>query len=183
MSTDGPRSISLEQLRTGFPHMPAACGEHHAQAALVCLTHHGHRPGVGLTIGGDFPETVRIEWTFEVDEAMRRYWRDLTEAVEQGAVGLAILLVRLLAGYTIVERAVKGTGIDWWLGEAGDSLFQRKARLEVSGILTGTTAQLTNRVSAKVEQTRRSDGTGLEAFVVVVEFSGPQARVVKSHER
>jgi hypothetical protein len=173
------RSISLEDLRTGFPHVPPACGEHHAQAASVVFHHLGQSSGVGLTIGGDFSEVVRVEWAHEVDGPMRRYWSDLSEAVEQGAVGLAILLVKLLTGYTVVERAVKGTGIDWWLGQSDDPLFQRKARLEASGILSGSPTKVASRVRAKVEQTRQSDSSGLEALVVVVEFSTPQAEVIK----
>jgi hypothetical protein len=43
-----------------------------------------------------------------------------------------------LTDYTIVERACKGTGFDYWLGDEDDDLFQWKARLEISGILKGT---------------------------------------------
>lgn len=178
-STTEIRSVSLDLLRSGFPQVPPACGELHAQAASVCLAHHGHPTGVLPTISGDFSETVRVEWTDEIDEAVIRYWADLTEAVEQGAVGIAILLARLLGGYTVVERAVKGTGIDWWMGRTDDPLFQRKARLEVSGILGATAGQVAARAAAKVEQTKQSDDSGLEAYVVVVEFSAPRSQVLK----
>ena len=117
------RSISLDDLIDGFRFLPLACGEHHLQAALVCLHHHAHATSVKLTIDGDFAADLRVEWSYRIDEAMFRYWSDLTEAVEQGSVGLAILLARFLTGYTIVERAVKTTGIDWWLGTESDPLF------------------------------------------------------------
>src|SRR5438105_9337121 len=100
---------------------------------------------------------------------MRRYWNDLEEATEQGAYGLAILLVRALIGYTVIERACKGTGFDWWLGNDDNSL-QRMARLEVSGILQGEAWRVRSRVAAKVVQTERSNSSGLAAYVVVVEF-------------
>ena len=68
---------------------------------------------------------------------MRRTHNDLQDATEAGACGLAILLVQLFVGYTVVERSVKGTGFDYWLGSENDALFQNKARLEASGILRG----------------------------------------------
>jgi hypothetical protein len=151
----------------------------HAQAASICLKQHGHSTGVELTIQGDFSEKVRVQWVHEVDGAMARYWNDLTEAVEQGAVGLAMLIARLLSGYTVIERSVKGTGVDWWLGSTDDPLFTRKARLEVSGILSGTAAQVDARMRLKIEQSKQSDTTGLGAYIVVVEFSAPQSQVVK----
>jgi len=134
---------------------------------------------VELLIHGDFSDKVRVQWVHEIEEAILRYWNDQVEAVEQGAVGLALLITRLVTGYTVVERSVLGTGIDWWLGSTDDPLFQRKARLEVSGIMSGSTAQVDARARIKIEQTRRSDDTGLEAYIVVVEFSAPQAQVVK----
>jgi hypothetical protein len=77
------------------------------------------------------------------------------------------------------DRAVQeGTGFDWWLGN-DDDLFQAKARLEVSGILKGTTKQISSRISSKKSQTRQSDALGLAAFVVVVEFGTPRSRVVQ----
>jgi hypothetical protein len=173
------QSVSLDLLRSGFPRIPAACGEVHAQAAAVCLHLHEHQSGVELAIGGDYSQVVRVEWKHRIDEAVLGYWKDLTEAVEQGAVGIAILLAKHLEGYTIVERAVKGSGIDWWLGKSDDPLFQKKARLEVSGMMSATKPQISSRVRLKIEQSRRSDDSKLTAYVIVVEFSAPQAQVIK----
>lgn len=58
-------------------------------------------------------------------------------------------------------------------------LFQRKARLEVSGILKGNDSMLRNRHAAKVEQTRKSDSMHLPAYVSVIEFSQPKAVFTK----
>ena len=43
-------------------------------------------------------------------------YRDLQEATEMGACGIAIVIARELIGYSIIERSVKGTGFDYWLG-------------------------------------------------------------------
>jgi hypothetical protein len=58
-----------------------------------------------------------------------------------------------------------------------DNLFQGKARLEVSGILRGTTRRINSRIKARMGQTRQSDNLALTAYVVVVEFGTPRAKV------
>ena len=91
---------------------------------------------------------------------------------------MAILLIRALTGYTVIERSRKGTGFDWWLGTE-DNLFQGEGRLEVSGILRGTTRRINSRIKARMGQTRQSDNLALTAYVVVVEFGTPRAKVMQ----
>jgi hypothetical protein len=169
-------NLDLSELATGFPHVPPECGAALTQAAVVCLKHLGHSSGVRLQVDDPFLRRAGLEWSLVLTEAMRRYWNDLEEAVEQGAYGLAILLMRHLTGYTVIERSRKGTGFDWWLG-AEDDLFQAKARLEVSGILRGSARRIRSRVSAKKKQTKSSEQLLLPAYIVVVEFGTPRARV------
>lgn len=171
-------TIDLDSLAAGFPHIPQVCGQMMAQACAVCLDHHAHKCGVTLTVEAEVAEVGKLLWSEPVTDAMRRFWNDLDVATEHGAYGVAILLVRRITGYTIVERARKGTGFDWWLGHE-DDLFQKKARLEVSGILRGDSAQIARRVALKKKQTRQSDSTDLPAYVVVVEFSTPRSKFVK----
>jgi hypothetical protein len=103
---------------------------------------------------------------------------DWEEAIEMGACGIAILLLRDHTGLT-VQRAFKGGGFDYWLGIADDNLpFQNLARLDVSGVLHGDESRIKARVKEKLEQIKPSDGS-LSAYIVVVEFSRPLARVVK----
>jgi hypothetical protein len=79
-----------------------------------------------------------------------------------------------------VERSAKGTGIDYWVG-SGDSrgIFQRSARLEVSGILKGDRAKIKDRLREKLAQTDQSIKSGLSAHVAIVEFSNPEVMLVK----
>jgi hypothetical protein len=112
-----------------------------------------------------------------VSEPMQRAYRDMQEATELGACGVAILVVRDITGHTAVERSVKGTGFDYWLGsgdaaDAGLEPLERRARLEVSGILHGPAEIVEARVREKIRQTRRSAGD-YPAYVVVVEFGQP----------
>jgi hypothetical protein len=172
------RGLDLDDLAEGFAHIPRECGGTLAQAATVCLEGQGHVPGVVLRVEGSFLAVFPVHWPRSVTEAMRRYWNDPDVATEEGAYGLAILLIQALTGYTIVERARKGTGFDWWLGD-DDNLFQGKARLEVSGILRGGTRRINSRVAARSAQSERSAGSGLTGYVVVVEFGTPRAKVVR----
>jgi hypothetical protein len=149
-----------------------------AQAAVVCLDRQAHTDHVPLVIDGAFTATFSLSWSEGITEAKRRFWNDLDEATQQGAYAVAILLIRALTGYTVIERSRKGTGFDWWLGTE-DNLFQGKARLEVSGILRGTRRRINSRIKARVGQTRQSDHLALTAYVVVVELGTPRAKVVQ----
>ena len=68
-----------------------------------------------------------------------------------------------------------GTGFDYWLGDKDSVLFQKKARLEVSGILKGDDTAISRRYTSKVEQTHKSDELQLPAYISVIEFSRPKA--------
>jgi hypothetical protein len=171
-------ALTLDDLIHGFPHIPSEGGAMMAQAAAVCLDHQAHTSHVRLTVDGAFTATFSLSWSEEITEAKRRFWNDLEEATQQGAYAVAILLTRVLTGYTVIERSRKGTGFDWWLGTE-DNLFQGKARLEVSGILRGTTRRLNSRIKARLRQTRQSDHLALTAYVVVVEFGTPRAKLVQ----
>ena len=98
-------------------------------------------------------------------------------ATEHGAYGVAFLIIGVASNFAAIERSARGTGFDYWLGD-DDGLFQRKARLEVSGMLTGGISAVNKRVAEKIGQTKRSAGT-LPAYAVIVEFGGPMAKVVK----
>ena len=106
-----------------------------AEAAAVCLEENFHTFGAELVVTGRFQNTYDLDWT-QVTEQVRRTWADLREATEFGAEGVAILLIKEETDYTTIERAAIGTRIDRWLGYESDTPdFQRRARLETSGIL------------------------------------------------
>ena len=116
---------------------------------------------------------------------MRRGWRDLQEATEYGATAIAILLVIKTTEYTIIERSAKGLGFDYWLLEEelydeDDLLPAGTARLEVSGMIhEEKDSKIRARVEEKVTQTKTSDDLKLPAIIVVVEFSRPEAHLVR----
>ena len=175
---NSPASLILEDLSGGFPHIPPECGTVLVQSAVLCLEGQGHKSGVPLTVHGSFNTAFRLLWSMDVTEAMRRYWNDPDETAEQAAYALALLMLRSLARLTVSERSRKGTGFDWWLASE-DNLFQATARLEVSGIMRGSTKRINRRLKERLEQTERSDPSRLTAYVAVVEFGGPTAKVIQ----
>jgi hypothetical protein len=146
-----------------------------ADAASVCLEERGHGTEVRLHVTGNFRGVYRLH-RLKVTGRMRGTY-DPDEATEFGACGIAILVIRERTGLT-VQRAFKGDGFDYWVGMAdAHRPFQNMARLEVSGIRHGQPRQVRARVRQKLEQIRLSDAI-LPAYVIVVEFNRPEARVV-----
>ena len=169
----------LDTLERGMPGITPRIGAYLAEAAVTCLEEETHGPGVAMQIDGDCQHRVRIRWLAGGDRDQRaKSWRDADEATEQGACGIAALLVAALTEYTIVERARKGPGFDYWLGKKDSValLFQDKARLEVSGLRRGDERAIESRVRRKAKQLEPSDGA-LPGVVAVVEFSSPRTRV------
>lgn len=150
-----------------------------AEAAAVCLEDQGHAERVALAVepchNGPY-ELVRGT----VTELDRRTYADRSAATKEGAEGVARLLVRALFDLVLTGASDRGTGIDYWLGGDADDtdLFGRgRKRLEVSGIRHGDAAEVRRRVKEKRDQVAPSHATGLDAIVVVVEFSAPRAVV------
>jgi hypothetical protein len=147
-----------------------------ADAAALCLADQGHGSEVILRVSGEFRTTYQLHRP-DVTDPMRGTY-DLEEATELGACGMAILMMRDQTGLT-VQRAFRGEGFDYWRGNIDEQRpFQQMARLEVSGIRHGDRRRVTARVKEKLVQVGSSEGT-LAGYVVVVEFSAPQARVEK----
>ena len=147
-----------------------------AEAAGFCLESQGHTQGVNLLVRGHIEKDHSILWPPVNEEALQTY--DADHATEFGATGIAVLLAKLEIGYDVIERSRKGTGIDYWLGNETETLpFQRRARLEVSGIGRGDESTVRARVRQKLKQTQRSDDVQLPAYVIVVEFGRPLAEV------
>ena len=177
--------LALPDLASGrIPAVTPAIGGYQAEACGVCLESQGHLPGTNLKVTGERHNDYSVIWPPVPAQAPSRGWDVSGDAVEHGAAGLAILLIIAETDYTVIERSVRGTGVDYWLGQDSAALpFQERARLEVSGILRGTEGEIATRVRQKLNQTRRSDYSRLPAYVVVIEFSRPVAEVRRRNER
>lgn len=143
------------------------------EAAAICLNKRGHGSTVNLSGEGHFPEVYEVSCE-ALHERAADSWSDLQEATEYGATGIALAVLFTETGMKM-KRAYKGTGIDYWGGVINQGFpFQEKARIEISGILSGTQNQIDTRLRQKLDQTAATSYTGLPAYAAVVEFGNPK---------
>lgn len=168
--------LCLSALARGMEGLSPAKGLELAEAASVCLGHGRHRSGVELAITGHWQRTRPLVFD-EPSPQARRTHADLQEATESGACALAIAVARDETGMEVVERARKGTGVDYWLGRTV-GVFE--ARLEVSGILAGGRPELERRVRQKLAQIQRAGPSDVPGYAAVVEFTDPRVHVERT---
>lgn len=177
-------TLDLNEIKKGMPGITKEWGSLMAQAGLVCLEHHNHPSGVLLTVKGDHKVDYYITWSDKVTHQISASWNDLDDATEYGACCIAILLSLDITNYMVIKRSAKKTGFDYWLGEKNENAilpFDKKVRLEISGILSDTESVVNTRLKEKLVRTEKSDNLGLDAHVIVVEFSKPLAKYAEKH--
>jgi hypothetical protein len=89
---------------------------------------------------------------------------------------LALEAIRLLTGFTGVQRSQKGTRFDYYLGRSGEDtlIFNDTANLEVSGIFQQTKSNtVAARKGKKTTRMEKPGGPGLigKTYICVVELS------------
>jgi hypothetical protein len=169
-------TINLNDICQGLPGLTTVSGRHLFEACVVCLARNNHNSiGTEFRVSGDMDIVYRLIWDNIFDDQLDRTWADQFYATEHGAVCLAILLALKLTDFTIIEKSARKNGFDYWLGQKDDILFQKKARLEISGIFIGDTGDVNQRFRVKVRQTDQSDNLKLSAYIGIVEFSKPMA--------
>jgi hypothetical protein len=178
---DSRLHLDFDALRNGQVGISATYGSFLAEAASHCLHFHQHQNPTLLSITGDHTTAGTLAWC-DAGDLEQTTWADLHEATEYGAYAVGIIVALRLTEKSRVERSVRGTGVDYWIsdGEDQDGLFQRTARLEISGLLKGGEARMAARLRGKVLQTQRSDSLGLPAYIAIVDFSEPEARFVQA---
>jgi len=155
------------------------------EKCMVCLDNQGHASEVALDVEfGESNTVFRVLWSGQVTEEMKQSHADLQEAVEFAACAITFLVVPALTEMTIVEQASRGTTVDYYLApkDRDDCLiFNRTARLEVSGILRETESNsVEGRISDKLRRLKPNPRGEMPTFVSVVEFGRPRAKVVKT---
>ena len=169
------RIINVYGLKEASQLSAVRCADF-SEAAAVCLDFHRHSPGVLLTVEGDLKGQFELIWE-QTTQRIKDSRNDMSYTVESGAYCLAMLVIEKLTKLKVTKQSQKRTGFDYWLGGDDHPAMQHKARLEVSGILSGSKSQVNQRLKEKIAQTSKSDGLNLPAFVVVVEFSQPLIKI------
>lgn len=101
-----------------------------------------------------------------------RAWRDDARATEWGAEAVAILCVDACRGMVVVERAMRGSRVDYYVGGPDDGL-ERAAALEIGGTQSDGVAGL-------LEEKRRQAAQNpdrLPALAVAVRFHDPRVMI------
>ncbi|HWZ15429.1 MAG TPA: hypothetical protein VNW95_09345 [Mucilaginibacter sp.] len=166
--------INLNILEDGSTGLSPRNGAFLGEAASVCLKHNGHPVNISMPSEGHFQETYDLT-CYEVGEDAVGSFADMQETTEYGACGIALAIIATELSLQ-AERSWKGTGFDYWLGKRDEGLpFENSARLEVSGIISGTEEQAAQRLRQKLDQTKVSDADPyLSAYAIIVEFSNPR---------
>ena len=179
------KKLHLDKLKGGISGISRTYGAFLAEAIVVCLTSAGHQSSVKLKVEGDFDTEFELEWQEEIGLAELSSWRDLKEATEYAAMGLAVLLISALTIYEVFQRNDQGEDADFTMQEASSSNIARhdkvqKAHLEVSGIFVESlTNTLNMRISAKAKGLEKRVMPSLPVFIAVIEFSIPKAKIVE----
>lgn len=160
-------------------HLSAVRCADFSEAAAVCLDANGHLSSVILIVEGDLTGQFELGWS-EVTQQMKDSRSDMEDTVESGAYCLAMLVIEKLTQLQVTKQSQKRTGFDYWLGIEESFGMQHLARLEVSGILKGSKGQINQRLKEKVQQTKKSDNLNIPAYIVVVEFSQPFLKIVRT---
>lgn len=166
--------INLDILNDSFMGLTPEIGSYMRQACIVCLDSQSHKSGAEFSVND---QKTLIQWAQEVDDKIMRNWRDLQEATEYGASAISVLLAERETNYTCLERSSKGSGFDYYLGDEDDfGIFQHKAKLEISGILSETkTNTVKQRVKEKKDQVDKYAKENMQAHICVTAFSAPKA--------
>lgn len=179
------KTLDLDILKEGLPGITARMGAFMSEAAVVALTLNGHKSGVILKIEGDFKEEYQIIWKEPLTDNVIHAWGNLRDVVSHASVALSLLLIQELTNFVFFEIGLINTGIDYWIStktEPNEDMYfpEREARLEISGIFTANNSNTINmRVNLKKKQAEQSDESGLPAYISVIEFSIPKAKIVK----
>ena len=177
---DQEQSLDLKLLSTGKLGVSTQFGRMLIEVGSICLESQGHGSGTKLSVQGAYREQFVLTWP-SPDERANYTYQD-NEATEYGAVGVALLLIGRVKGYTVIEAARTDSGFDYWIeNESLHDPIQRKACLEISGIRCDNTRIIRARIRQEQQQTAQSKDLIHPIFVIVVEFRWPVAEIQKTH--
>jgi hypothetical protein len=161
--------LHLTHLQAMHPTLSLTTALEYEYRAAVGLTRHGHAPGVHLAISLDGQRRrYQLYWGEISQDADVQL--DFHRITEDAAEAVAIALVHIGFGWTILRRLQRREAGDWLLVDAAEN----QIAMEVSGVDGIDTRQ--RRLNEKLQQVRRSNIRGGKA-ACVVELTPPRARL------
>lgn len=165
--------IDIEKIAGGFHGLTPIAGSYLLESYMVTMKLSKHKSGVVLSVPGKKKVKFELVWKKKVTKQMERSYRDQGIATEHAAECLGILVAKELTGFEVIERSVKKTGFDYWLGEKKRSVFQNMAKLECAGRFDVTGAPLRAVYKDKIEQMRQSKHLPIPGYAAVTGFADP----------
>lgn len=176
------KRLDINKLKNGLPGITKAIGETMIEACNVCYSSQNIINSAIVSVSGEFTEKYEIELFKNITQQLINSYQDEEVTTEQGALCIGIALIIENTNYTIIQRSMKGTRFDYWLGKKKSNTLpfsQADARLEISGIRRGADKDVHNRVQNKVNRLKNSTAQNLPCYIVVVEFSSSVSKVKK----
>ena len=170
--------FTIEELKETISVFSTTQCEFLTENCIVALEKNNHASGCKLDVVGDTTKCFNLKWSNKVNTAG---YKEPKKIIEHAAEAISFFLSSKFTNFTVIEEALIGTGIDYWLGyDEFHQLYDPKnfilARLEISGInKENPTNSLEKRVKEKMQQSKTSDNSKLPAYISVVEFATPKA--------
>jgi len=165
------RALAVAELRQRHAGLDQGRAEMWCRTAAVALSRRHAPPAATRVDHGKRSEAVVLTWR-RPDETTLASWADPAEATEHGAEAVAAVCIEATLGLVVVERARRGTRVDFYLGRIGDGL-ERAALLEVGGTDAGSIAGVLRDKTAQARQ----NPDQLPALAVAVRFREPRVMI------
>jgi hypothetical protein len=170
--------LTIEELKETISVFSSIQCDFLSENCIVALERNNHVSGCKLNVTGENTRSFNLNWSSKVNTAG---YKEAKKIIEHAAETISFFLCSKFTNYTVIEEALIGTGIDYWLGyNELHQLYNPKnfiqARLEISGIdKESSTNSLEKRIKEKKHQSKKSDNSKLPAYVSVIEFATPKA--------
>jgi hypothetical protein len=148
-------------------------------AASVCLSRH-HVAPITVTLSDNGLNSVaELTWTAP-DSRTLAALANTTDTTEAGAYACVIVGVEHLRSLFAVRRAEVGSGADYYIGPPGSGQddIEDCFRLEISGVDSGDSRVVAQRLLEKIRQAQRGN-SNLPALAGVMGFS---AKLLMVHD-
>lgn len=145
--------LRIDDMPQRHPGVSEAVAAAYREAAHVCLARH-HEPPTSFRLehGRDVVEAV-VEWEVP-SERSRVAWSNQAAAIEHGASAIVLAAVEATLGLVAIGRAELRSGADYLLVpvDSDHTDFEAAVRLEISGVDSGPSRRVYERVRRKMEQ-------------------------------
>jgi hypothetical protein len=125
------------------------------EAASVCLARHHSSPASFEIEREALKTSAEVEW-LPVSSGLKAAYANTIDATEDGAYGMCLAALELVAGLVAIQRAETLTGADYYVAPLGSAIddLERAYRFEISGVDKGRRALCDQRLLAKIKQTQ-----------------------------